>query len=185
MESEERYSAHGHVTITDADTGEVLADKDNMIVLTGRQLIAGAVFKETALKIGNFSMFFESDDSAETVPDMTYAGISSHVKDDVSSAFDSATMHAVETEESLPGNDYLKANASSKVLLYCVTGDGNRIRLFHALKTANNYYVTALGLTYKDASDANASNILFSRVMFDPVYMRATRTYVVRYVVKF
>lgn len=184
MEEEDRYAAHGHVTITDAETGEILADKDNMIVKTGRDIIAKAIFGGSAISIASFSMFFENDDSSETKPDMTYGSISGHLISGVNPTIVSKISDVDITSDDLTSASLKSTNleaAKANVLGYLDTKDTPQCNLAYVFTSTTNYYVTALGLLYADGG----SSALFSRVMFDPIYMRSTRKYIVKYVIKF
>lgn len=181
MEEEDRYAAHGHVTITDAETGEILADKDNMIVKTGRDIIAKAIFGGSTISIASFSMFFENDDSSETKPDMKYASISDHLISGVNPTIVSKISDADITSKDLTSDSLKSTNldaAKTNVLGYLDTTGTPQCNLAYVFTSTTNYYVTALGLLYADSA-------LFSRVMFDPIYMRSTRKYIVKYVIKF
>lgn len=85
MESEERYTPIGKVSIIDADTGEKLVDTHNMIVKEGRRLIAKAVFGEgegndPAIVKDRFRFFYEQKDSRITTADTGFADVSANLK---------------------------------------------------------------------------------------------------------
>lgn len=167
---DDRFSAIGHIVIKDAETGETLADSHNMIVKGGRGLIAGAAFGGTPLDIKDFHVYFEENDSSETTSDDTYSGKSAYIvnADDLSKA-----TIAYTTDASLTDN----------VTHYAYNSTAMTAEFKHRFTdTSKNRYITAAGLAYKKGT---ADPILFSRVMFDPVYMRSNRSYIVDYTVKF
>jgi ABC-type sulfate/molybdate transport systems ATPase subunit len=163
---EETYSAHGHVTITDCQTGETLVDKDNMIVATGRELIMNAVFGQTTSQVltqSNFRIFVEANDTKATTAEMTCANLNivgiSTTGDTIGVALN-------------PNSSDTEPNTAQLTYTYKIEAG------------KANQYVTAVGIIYQTDGTAG-TNILFSRVMFDPIYMRATRTYKITYKVKF
>jgi hypothetical protein len=127
---EETYSAHGHVTITDCQTGETLVDKDNMIVATGRELIMNAVFggssTDPVLKQGNFKVFVEKNDTAATVSTLTYDSIKGNIAN--SGAATDITLIASDATS--------EPNTSVLTYTYSLASDDS------------NTYVTAVGLLY-------------------------------------
>ncbi len=245
MDTEERYTPIGKVSIIDAETGESIVDTHNMIVKTGRQLIAKAVFggadTEPGISFDKFKFFYEQNLAGElTTATMTYDKIKDNIvkpcaphgvmyehdksftelsdkgfdinasADELAAAPDSIEINGIEYERDVNSTSgtnryyhdeyvfsYAMANGDVQVKLITapinpktnsdkfldIAGDNAQVNIGHIIKfdvADDDAYkpITAIGLIYGD-------DTLFSRAVFDPVYMRKNRMYIIKYTIYF
>lgn len=162
----ERYSPVGRVIIQD-ESGNVIVDKNNMIVLAGRKKILSTIFsKDKFLEFS--SMKFGSGTSQTNqknikldceIEDLTKNNISFILYTDG----DSANILITEKDDTDATNlEYVEIN-----------GQGNNIPT-----------ISELGLFFKDTEDEN-KEVLFSRVTFEPVYLKDHSKYRILYYIYF
>lgn len=162
----ERYSPVGRVIIQD-ESGNVIVDKNNMIVLAGRKKILSTIFsKDKFLEFS--SMKFGSGTSQTNQKNIKLDGeIEDLTKNNISFILytdgDSANILITEKDDTDATNlEYVEIN-----------GQGNNIPT-----------ISELGLFFKDTEDEN-KEVLFSRVTFEPVYLKDHSKYRILYYIYF
>ena len=153
-EMQERFVPHGHVTIID-DLGNILVDKDNMIVKSGRIQIMKAVFSGEEIDKDNFNIYFDNYSKA-TTEDTDYTILKEYIKK--TNKPDSLT---VKDDDNNPHVE----------IVYKLSG------IISA--------VCGLGLEYITGESDDEIHTLFSRVTYEPVYMKPNREYSVTYRIYF
>lgn len=152
----EEFKPRGHITITNDNTGEIVLDTHNLIVLSGRKLIAEAVFNGTGLSTTNFSMFFQSNTNVQNTAETVY--------DDIS-------------DDLITGNveDMLTYTAESPVYV----GTAPKCTFQVKLSPLSNYYkINSVGLLVN-------GNTLFSRAIITPRHLKYGYTYTCKYEIYF
>lgn len=193
----DRYSAHGYVTIYDAN-GKSLTENHNMIVLFGRKLIRDALFASTGntdISPAKFRLYLEHDTSVTTTQDTTKA--TDTIKDHLTATTDATFASNTDLQDKSLDDiiSFYKNSTNSatikSVLYHYHTSSADPypyVSITYKYAPNENIKVTACDLLYDTADvfslDNDSCNI-FSRATFEPILLRSGRSYLICYNIYF
>jgi hypothetical protein len=209
---------YGEVSIKDSD-GNVLLDKKNMIVLSGRRAIMNVLFSNTSAYLFNTMYMGSGTDLSNQnmtasdakvsisfgIPSVYYTGVTlsssssssytytfgtynnSSSKTSTSQTVSSASVSAGDeislvttTAESVSGGQFAYMVDSSSAVPECHICCKYK-------ETSSQHAITEMGLMSMSAGSypVASSDTLFSRVVFDPVYLMPGSSYQIDYHIYF
>jgi hypothetical protein len=162
--------ARGVVTMRTLD-GKIVFSKENMITKAGRKIILDS--------LTNDKVFYSLSE--------VHIGSDNKIEDGETTTINTDPTKGIIISKGTIDSDHTKL-ASSGTAAFTESIDTTniaiKIQIFIAVADpTNNFTASELGLVFSDGTEAN--DILFSRVVFDPVAISTTEKYLVDYTLYF